>query len=139
LDIARMPRKTASAETLSDLTDLHLAILSALWKHAPASIAEIHAAIESGTNVALKTVATVLSRLEQRGLVSRRMNGREGLYTALVTRRQVLTSRVQSMLGALISADEAALGSAALRKGSAEAGDATRLRELLRRAEKDLK
>jgi predicted transcriptional regulator len=129
------PRRPDPRE-LAELTDLHLLILGALWAGGESSIAAVHAAVRHRADVAPKTIATLLGRLEQRGLVARRLVGREGVYRALVRRRDVVMSRVGGMLASLFAAEEGA-GAAALGDG-ARPGDAERLRELLRRAERDL-
>jgi BlaI family penicillinase repressor len=125
---------------LADLTDLHLALLAALWRVEGGTIAEVHAAMgRRGADVTVKTVATLLARLEARGLVASRKDGREGVFRARVTRRQVLLARAQAMLASLFDdADLAETGVAAARKRDVRDGDADRLRRLLRRAEQDL-
>ena len=124
------------ARDLGELTDLHLLILGALWTREQATIAEIHAAIRHETDAAPKTIATLLGRLEQRGLVSHRIAGREGVYRARVTRREVLVARIGTMLASLFAAEDAT--AAAVRPQDVRTGDAERLRALLRRAERDL-
>ena len=123
---------------LRDVTDLHLQILSALWARKEATIAQIYAAIGPRADVTPKTIATLLGRLVRRKLVARRKDGREGVYRALVTRREVLLSRVGGVLASVFAADEA-VGSAAVRSRDVRAGDSKRLIELLQRAERDVK
>lgn len=127
-----------SSPDLSDLTDLHLLILGVLWSKDEASIAQIHEAIES-RGVTAKTIATILGRLEKRRLVRHAMRGREGVYRALVTRREALVSRVGSVLDSLFAADETGIGAAALSRKDVKAGDSKRLLELLHKAEKDVR
>jgi predicted transcriptional regulator len=125
---------------LADLTDLHLLILGALWAQGTATIAEIHAAIRHRTDAAPKTIATLLARLEQRGIVTHHITGREGVYRALVGRRAVIVARMGGMLGSLFAAEEGAVGAASVGAAAVGAevrdGDAERLRALLRRAER---
>lgn len=121
-----------------DLTDLHLTILAALWRLDEGTIADIHAAMGRKARIARKTLGTLLARLEERGWVERRMEGREGVYRATVTRRKVLLTRLQQTLAAIFDEGETALGSAAVRRRDAAKGDAEQLRRLLRRAERDL-
>jgi predicted transcriptional regulator len=123
---------------LAELTDLHLSILGALWTAGEATIAEIHAAIRHRSDATPKTIATLLSRLEQRGFVVHHMVGREGVYRALVDRRDVLVARVGGLLGSFFAAEEDGVGAAAIRADEVQPGDTERLRELLRRAERDL-
>ena len=101
---------------LTDLTDLHLLILGVLWTAGEATIARIHATIGQRHDVSQKTIGTLLGRLEKRNLVSHSTVGREGVYRPLVTRRQVLVSRVGGALASVFAAEDDAVGSAAVRK-----------------------
>ena len=124
---------------LSDLTDLHLLILGALWATGEATIAQIHSAIGERHDVSTKTIGTLLSRLEKRKLVSHTTVGREGVYRPLVTRREVLVSRVGGVLASVFAAEDDAIGAAALRKKHIREDDREILLELLKRAERDVK
>jgi len=126
------------APDLSELTDLHLLILGALWTHGESSISAVHDAIAS-RGVSAKTIATILGRLEKRRLVSHRMEGREGVYRPLVSRRDVLMSRVGGVLDSLFAAEEGVAGAGLVSKGELKPGDSKRLLELLRKAERDVK
>ena len=123
----------------SDLTDLQLLILGALWAAGKGTISEIREAVDIRADVSTKTIATLLARLEKRGLVGHETVGREGVYRALVTRRQVLVSRVSGVLGSVFAAEDDALGTAAVRKKHTRPDDAAKLIELLRRAERAVK
>jgi predicted transcriptional regulator len=121
---------------LADLTDLHVLILGALWAQGTATIAEVHAAIRHRTDATTKTIATLLGRLEQRGLETHQIVGREGVYRALIGRREVLVARMGGMLASFFGAEDAAVGGGARVVGDeVREGDAARLRDLLRRAE----
>ena len=123
---------------LADLTDLHLLILSALWASGEATIAQIHASIGERHDVSQKTIATLIGRLEKRKLVSHVTVGREGVYRPLVSRREVLVSRVGGVLASVFAADDA-VGTAAVRRKHVRADDSDKLIELLKRAERDMK
>ena len=125
--------------SVGDLSEVQLLILSALWAKGEATIAEINASIEHRADVTPKSVATILGRLEARKLVSHRLVGREGIYKPRITRREVLVSRVGAAIGALFALDKPVVGAAAVRKGDKRQDDTEQLRELLRRAERDLR
>lgn len=124
---------------LTDLTDLHLLILGALWSSGASTIAQIHSAVGEKHNVSAKTIATLLGRLEKRELVSHVTAGREGVYRPQVSRREVLVSRVGSTLASVFAAEDEAVGTAAVRKKHTHADDREILLELLKRAERDVK
>jgi BlaI family penicillinase repressor len=125
-------------QDLRELTDLQLMLLGALWDRREATIGEIHERLPASAEVSRKTVATLLSRLEARGLVRHRVEGRENVYQAAVPRQRVLLSRVSSLLGALFHGDPHAASVAALDASQVHAGDVERVRALLRRLEHDV-
>lgn len=122
-----------------DLTDLQLMIMSVLWSEGEATIGTIHERLAAQQPVARKTVAMILSRLEQRKLVSHRMDGREGVYKARVAKNSVLRSRMASLLGALFVGNHHAAGARALDPADVRSGDVGKLVALLRRLERDVK
>jgi BlaI family penicillinase repressor len=125
---------------LRDLTDHHLLILGALWTMGKGTIAEIHDAISGEHEITTKTIATLLGRLEKRGVVSKETVGREGVYEPNVTRRAVLVSRIGGALAAVFAAeDDKAIGTAAVSQRHVREGDDEKLRALLKRAERDLR
>ena len=122
-----------------DLTDLQLMIMSVLWSEREATIGTIHERLAPQEPVARKTIAMILSRLEQRKLVSHRMDGREGLYKARVAKNSVLRSRMASLLGAVFVGNQRLAGARALDPADVRTGDVDKLVALLRQLERDVK
>ena len=129
----------ATKPDLTDLTDLHLLILGALWARGKATIRQIHESIGERGDVTSKTIGILLNRLEKRGIVSREAAGREGLYSATVTRPAVLVARVGGALASVFAGEDEAIGTAAVRRRHTRPDDRAELLELLRRAEKEVK
>jgi predicted transcriptional regulator len=121
-----------------ELTNLHLAILGILWQRREATVAEIHEALEPRMRVSRKTVATLLSRLEQRGLVRRRSERNGNVFIAAVRRRTVLVARLAAMLAAVFDSPLRPVAPHAVESREVRPGDVARLRQLLRKAERDL-
>jgi len=123
-----------------EITDLQLMILDSLWRRREATVRDVHGDIAKRARASRKTVATLLARLESKGMVRHRLDGREGLYRATVTRRKVLVSRVGSLLGAMFDGGRLpAPGAAAVDSRDVRAGDVARIISLLKQAERDLK
>ena len=78
------------------LTALQLAILRVLWDRGEATVQDIWEALHAERGLAQTTVATMLSRLERRGVVTRRAppESRQYHYRAAVTEREVQHSMV---------------------------------------------
>jgi predicted transcriptional regulator len=122
-----------------ELTDLQLMIMSVLWSEREATIGAIHERLTAREPVARKTIAMILSRLEQRKLVSHRMDGREGVYRARVAKNTVLRSRMASLLGAVFVGHRQLAGARALDPADVRSGDVEKLVALLRQLERDVK
>jgi BlaI family penicillinase repressor len=74
------------------LGDLQLRILQSLWDRPDSSVAEVHAELKPERDLAYTTVATMLRKMEVRGLVTHREAGRSFLYRALVAADDVSRS-----------------------------------------------
>ncbi len=68
--------------------DLQLRILRELWAREAAPVATIHAAL-SDRQLAYTTIATMLRKMEERGLVAHREEGRTFIYHALLQAEDV--------------------------------------------------
>jgi predicted transcriptional regulator len=70
--------------------ELEALVLGCLWDaKKPMSSQEVQAAVSKQGELALTTVLTVLSRLEDKGLISRRVDaGRSLLFTAVESREE---------------------------------------------------
>jgi len=69
--------------------DLQLKILEVLWRLDEAGVADVQRALASGRAHAYTTIATMLRKMEERGLVVRRVEGRRGIYRATVAADEV--------------------------------------------------
>ena len=74
------------------LGDLQLRILQSLWDRPDSSVSEVHAELKPERDLAYTTVATMLRKMEVRGLVTHREAGRSFLYRALVAADDVSRS-----------------------------------------------
>lgn len=66
------------------VTELQLAILDVLWRRGEVSVLDIHDDLRERRRVAQPTISTLLTRLEERGFVTYRQEGRKYLYRAAV-------------------------------------------------------
>jgi BlaI family transcriptional regulator, penicillinase repressor len=71
------------------LGDLQLSILKVLWQLGEATVAGTQEALGARDGVAYTTVATILRRMEERGLVLHRCEGRSFIYRAAVAAETV--------------------------------------------------
>ena len=134
-----VPSQPATMPDYGELTDLQLMIMSVLWSEREATIGTIHERLATQEPVARKTIAMILTRLEQRKLVSHRTDGRESIYKARVAKTTVLRSRMASLLGAVFVGHLRWAGARALDPADVRGGDVDKMVALLRQLERDVK
>ena len=87
--------------TSPELSDLQLAIMRVLWDKREASAAEVQAAMQRSRPLAITTVSTLLGRLEKKGAVSHRADGRTFVYRARVSeldmRRKAISGVIRNL------------------------------------------
>lgn len=115
----------------TQLSGLQLALLRALWQGGELSVSEVHAAVSAERDLAPTTVATLLKRLERRGVVSHRTEGRQFLYSATVTEEEAQRSMLSEVNQRLFSGDLPEMVNQLLRTRDIQAGDLERVRRML--------
>ena len=113
------------------LTDLQVAIMRVLWDRAQATVAEIHEALLPDRGLAPTTVATLLSRLEKRGIVKHRTASRQHVYYPDISEGEVRRSMVSDLAERLFDGDVAELVSHLLSEREMSAGDLEKVKELI--------
>jgi len=119
------------------LTELQLAIMRVLWDRSEATVQEIWEALHAERGLAQTTVATMLSRLERRGVVTRRAppQSRQYHYRAAVTEREVQHSMVGELTERLFDGDVTALVQHLLTGEAVSPGDIAKIRDMIERVE----
>lgn len=120
-----------------ELTELQIAIMRVLWAHGEASVADVWKALQPERGLAQTTVATLLSRLERRGVVARRAEHRSFVYRAVVSEADVRQSMVGGLTERMFAGDVTALVNHLLTRHAIAPGDLARLREMIDAAETD--
>jgi BlaI family penicillinase repressor len=82
------------------LGDLQLKIMRALWHSGPGGVADVMDRL-CGNRLAYTTVATMLRKMENRGLVRHRQRGRRFIYEPLVTAQEVTRSMADDLVDRL--------------------------------------
>ena len=113
------------------LTEVQMSILRHLWAHGEATVAEIWEGLQAERGWALTTVATLLTRLERRGVVSHRTENRVYVYQPLVSEEDVQHSMVSELTERLFDGDVTALVSHLLTAQEMSPGDLARVREMM--------
>ena len=113
------------------LGKLQLAILRVLWRRSEAAVSEVHADLLPSRGLAPTTIATMLVKMERRGLVDHRTEGRKFIYRATVSEPQVKRSMVSEFTDRLFEGDVAALVSHLISQHETDSADLAELKRLI--------
>ncbi|MGD2114705.1 MAG: BlaI/MecI/CopY family transcriptional regulator [Acidobacteriota bacterium] len=113
------------------LGDLQLAIMRELWRRGEASVAEVHRALESARGLALTTIATMLRKMEDKGVVTHRSEGRRYIYQPTVSESAVRRTMVGELTERLFSGEVTALVGHLLSEYDIDAEELDQLRSLI--------
>ncbi len=118
------------------LGDLQHAIMRVLWDRKEATSTEVHAALLAERGLAPTTIATMLRKMEDKGVVTHRSEGRLFVYRATVSEDEVRRSMVGEIVDRLFAGDPAALVSHLVAENELDPHDLAQLREALAEREK---
>jgi predicted transcriptional regulator len=115
------------------LSELQISLMRVLWRRGESSTADVAAELADERGLKHTTVATLLTRLEKRGVVAQRREGRQLFYRALVGEAQVRRSMVADLIGALFDGDARALVAHLVQESEIAPGDLAKVRKRLAR------
>ncbi len=113
------------------LGDLQLAIMRVLWASGEASAAQVHRSLYPQRALALTTIATMLRKMETKGVVNHRRDGRQFLYRPTIAEGEVHRSMVGDLVDRLFAGDALELVNHLLTEGDIDMGELEDLRKRL--------
>lgn len=113
------------------VTDLQLEVLRILWSTGEATVNEVHRQLQPSRELAPTTVATLLGRLEKRGLVRHTVDGRRYRYSAAVQESDIVRAAVDEVAARVFGGDLTALAAQLLSSEKVKPSDLARIRALL--------
>jgi predicted transcriptional regulator len=119
------------------LSGLQIAVMRVLWRQGEAAVTQVQAALQGERDLAPTTIATVLSRLEESGLVTHRVEERRYVYRAIVTENQVRRSMVADLVDRLFQGDPSAMIDHLINESDVSADDLAHIKALLKAKEND--
>lgn len=117
------------------LGELQHAIMRVLWDRGEAPVSDVHRALLDERGLALTTIATMLSKMEKKGVVARRREGRGFVYRPTVTETQVNRTMVADLTEQLFDGDAAALVSHLLTEQEIDRGELGAIKRLIEQHE----
>lgn len=127
----------SSAGSTHRLGDLQYAIMRVLWHRGESTVAEVHAALLDERGLAPTTVATMLAKLEKKGVLHHRTEGRKFVYRPLVTEDAVQRSMVGELKQRLFGGNVTAFVSHLLAEHELDAQEVRRLKDMIAEMEEE--
>jgi predicted transcriptional regulator len=121
------------------LSELQIELMRVLWRRGETSTTEVAQELADTRGLKHTTVATLLTRLEKRGVVALRRDGRQLWYRALVDEADVRRSMVADLLGALFAGDAQQLVAHLVQESEIAPGDLAKARRRLEKGGRDAK
>ncbi len=117
-----------------NITETELALLRLLWKAGPSTIRELSDQLyPHGAHSEYATVQSLLDRLEGKDCVRRQKNGRVNVFTATISRGELVSRRLRDTADALCDGSLAPLLSHLVRASDPTPEEAEALERLVER------
>ncbi|MCA9002145.1 MAG: BlaI/MecI/CopY family transcriptional regulator [Planctomycetes bacterium] len=127
-----------SPSNAGPVTGLQLDVLRALWELGSASASQVHEALSDRRQLAPTTVATLLKRLEKRGLVTHSRAGRQHIFRATVSEDRVVNQTLDQVTEEVFGGSVGAFAAQLLSRKDVKADDLAKIRALLETREREL-
>jgi BlaI family penicillinase repressor len=106
-------------------------ILRLVWQLGEATVQQIHEALPAGRKVAYKTVQTLLRRLEDKGYLAHKTEGKAHVFVPAVKRQAVVKRTVLDFVDRLFGGDPRPLMQFLAEDGRIDAEDIEVLKKLI--------
>jgi BlaI family transcriptional regulator, penicillinase repressor len=83
------------------LGDLQLKIMKVFWQRGECAVSDVFSEISKERDLAYTTIATMLRKMEARGLITHRADGRTFIYRAAVDEQSVTSNMSEHLLDRL--------------------------------------
>ena len=111
-------------------------ILRLLWELNEATVQQVRDQLPADRKLAYNTVQTLLNRLERKGYLKHRVEGRSHIYLPSVKQKVVIKTTVSDFLSRLFNGDPKPLVQFLAEDGKIDEEDIKRLRELINKGKK---
>lgn len=106
-------------------------ILRLVWQLGAATVQQVHDTLPEGRKIAYKTVQTLLRRLEEKGYLTHKAQGRAYVFCPAVKREAVVKRTVLDFLDRLFGGDPRPLMHFLAREGRIDTEDIEELKKLI--------
>jgi BlaI family penicillinase repressor len=125
---------TKKRQELPELTPAQGEIMEIVWELGEVSAREVRRVLSRTHPVARNTVRTLLERMEEKGWITHREDGRTFLYSAAQPRQTRIGQKVQEVIDTVCGGSAEALVTALLDYRGLSHGELERIRQMLAKA-----
>ena len=119
------------------LSEAQREIMEIIWEREEATVSEVRKVLLDRRQVARNTVQTMIVRLEERGWLKHREDGRTFIYSAAIPRRSSQGAKVAQMVDRVFAGSPENLMTALLEYRGLSPDEANRIRAMIDDAEKN--
>lgn len=113
------------------LGELQYAIMRVLWEEGESTVARVVERLPRNQRRALTTIATMLTKMEKKGVVDHRVEGRQFIYIPKVSESDVHRTMVADLTERLFQGDAGALVSHLISEQEFDSEELARLKSLI--------
>ncbi len=121
---------------MTHLGDLQLAIMRVLWQLGEATVTDVYQALLDERGLAPTTIATMLKKMEEKGVVEHRAEGRKFIYRPTVSEDQVTRGMVSDLTTRLFGGNAVALVSHLISRHEIRPDELSELERMIAAAKK---
>ena len=125
-------RRLSAARVKAPFTDLENEVMRVVWDHGPCSVEAVYEVVSQNRDLKETTVRTLLRRLEQKGHLGHRAEGRAYLYTATEAPRSLAARAVRQIIDRFCAGSVEELVSGMVESKALSKDELTRLEEIVR-------
>jgi len=118
------------------LGDLQLAIMRVLWDLGEATVTDVHQALLDERGLAPTTIATMLKKMEEKGVVTHRAEGRKFIYQPTISEDLVTRGMVSDLTERLFGGNPVALVSHLISRHEIRPDELSALEQMIADAKK---
>lgn len=124
-------RMRKDPQTLADLSPAQRQLMEIIWDRGEASASEVRKLFSQERALARNTVRTMLLRMEEKGWLTHRVEGRTHFYRAAVAKDATVGQKVQEIIDTLCGGSPETLVTALLDHRGLTDGELNRIRAML--------
>ena len=120
------------------LTDAQREIMEVVWRKEEVTVSEVRAELANHRELARNTVQTMMVRLEERGWLKHRQQGRTFYYSANAPKSKSLGAKVVQMVDRFFAGSPEEMVTALIEYRGLSSDEARRIRQMIADAEKSV-